>query len=70
MCVTLCVKFPGRVVLEQMRQRHRIGYVVHRDDFDVGVTQRRAKNIAADAAKSVDADLYRHGSSKMCWVTR
>src|SRR5207302_5505456 len=43
-----------RIVFQKMRQRLRVGNIVDRDEVDVLVAQRGAKDVAADAAKSVD----------------
>ena len=51
-----------RVVLEQVRERPRVGDVVDRDDLDVRVgLLRGAEHVAADAAEAVDPDPYGHG---------
>src|SRR5713101_8638150 len=57
------------VVLEQVRQRFRVGDVVHGDKLDGGVAQRGAQDVAPDAAKPVDAHFDRHASSgKSTWL--
>src|SRR6266850_6881586 len=43
-----------------MRQRPGIGDVVNRDDIDILVAQRRAKNIAPNPTEPVDPNLNRH----------
>src|SRR6185437_1822160 len=53
----------NRIVFEQVRERLRIRNIVHGDDFNRGITQRRAENIAADASKTVDSYLDWHSSS-------
>ena len=51
-----------RVVLEQVRERFRIGEIVHRDEVDVrhSLLLRRAKHLTPDAAEPVDANANRH----------
>ena len=49
-----------RVVLEQVRQRRRVGEIVHRDEIDVLVAERGAHDVAADAAEAIDANLHSH----------
>ena len=51
-----------RVVLEQVRERLRIGQVVHRDELDVGhsLLLRGAKHLPSDAAEAVDPNANRH----------
>src|ERR1700687_663219 len=51
------------IVLEQVRQRLRVGYIVNRHNLDILVTERRAIDIAADTAESVDAYFNGHDSS-------
>ncbi len=54
-----------RVVLQQVRERTRVGEVVDGDPLDgvsIRARARRAQHIAADAAKSVDSDTYGHFS--------
>src|SRR5437764_7552883 len=48
------------VVLEEVGQGLGIGDVVDRDDLEIGSTTRGTVDIAPDAAKPVDANLYRH----------
>src|SRR6202522_1442682 len=48
------------IVLEQVGQRGRAGQVIHRHKFDCRISERRAKNVAANTAKAVDANLYSH----------
>ena len=49
-----------RVVLEQVRQRFRIGQIVDRDEFHVTPVQCRPDDIPANAAKAVDTHFYCH----------
>ena len=49
-----------RVVLQQVRERGGVGQVVHRDEIDVLVAERRPHDVAADAPEPVDADLHCH----------
>jgi hypothetical protein len=51
------------VVLEQMSQRLRAGQVIDGYDVNLFVMECTTKNVAADAAKSVDAYLRRHVTS-------
>jgi len=51
------------IVLEQVGEGHRVGDVVDGDKLDVAVAQRRAQDVASDAAKPVDADFNWHSSS-------
>ena len=53
-----------RIVFQQMCQRLCIGNIVDPDEVDVLVAQRGAKNIAADAAKSIDAYFDCHSRFK------
>ena len=48
------------VVLEEMGQGGGGGQVVDGDEFDVGVAEGGAEDVAADAAEAVDAYLYCH----------
>ena len=48
------------VVLEQMRQRLCIRQVVYRYKVDVGIAERRAKDVTTNAAESIDANLDCH----------
>ena len=52
-----------RIVLQQMRERLRVGDVVHGHKLDRRIAQRRAKNVPPDAAKTVDSYFNRHASS-------
>ena len=52
-----------RIVLQQMRQRLGIGDVVDGDDFDGGIAQGGAENVAADASETIDAYFNCHESS-------
>ena len=49
-----------RIVFQKMRQRLRIGNIVDGDEVDILVAQRGAKDVAADAAKSIDAHFDCH----------
>src|SRR6266480_2501851 len=49
-----------RVILEQVRERPCICEIVNRYKVDVGVAERRAQDITADAAKSIDTNLDCH----------
>src|SRR5579863_1410694 len=51
------------VVLQQMSQRLGIGEIVDGDKLEVGVVEGGAKNVAANAAKSVDAYFNCHITS-------
>ena len=51
------------VVLQQMGERRGVGQVVHRDEVDVLVAERRPHDVAADAPEPVDADLHSHRCS-------
>ena len=46
-----------RVVLEQVGQGGRAGQVVDGNKFDLGIAERGAQNVAANAAEAVDANL-------------
>ena len=50
----------NRVVLEQVGQRCRAGQVVDGDKINLGIAERGAKNVAANAAEAVDANLNCH----------
>ena len=50
----------NRVVLEQVCQRCGAGQIVYGDKFDVRVAKGGAKNVAANAAEAVDANLHCH----------
>ena len=52
------------VVLEQMREGLGIGDVVDGYELDIFVIQRRAHDVASDAAEAVDAYLDGHSSSE------
>ena len=56
------------IVFQQMRERLGIGDVVHRDDLNRGIAERRAINIAADPAEPVDTHFYWHASSGRAFV--
>ena len=49
-----------RVVLQEMRQRLRVGQVVDGHEVDLVVGQRRAHDVAPDAPESVDPYSNRH----------
>jgi hypothetical protein len=49
-----------RVVFQLMRESFRVGNIVHGDEFDVAVAERRSKNISADTTETVDANFDRH----------
>ena len=51
------------IVLQQMRQRLRIGKIVDRHEFQIRVIERGAQNVAADASEAVDANFDCHGFS-------
>src|SRR6266851_774508 len=52
-----------RVVLQQMGERVSVADVIDRDEIDVRIElERRTKDVAADATKAVDADLYSHAT--------
>ena len=53
-----------RVVLEQVREGLGIGDVVDGYKLDILVIQRRAHDVASDAAEAVDAYLDGHSSSE------
>ena len=54
----------GAVEAEQLRERLRVGEVVHGDDLEVGVAlEQGAEHVAADAAESVDGDASHAGDS-------
>ena len=57
------------VVLEQVRERGRRGDVVHGDDFNLGVANCSAEDVASDAAEAVNAYFYRH-VRLLLWVSR
>ena len=57
----------NRVVLEQVRERSGIGYVVYGDKLNLFVVQRGAHDVASDAAEAIDADLDGHSSSDGMW---
>src|SRR6266508_4387976 len=52
-----------RIVLQQMRQRSRISYVIDGDEVYVFVAERCAKDVAADTTEPIDADLNCHSLS-------
>src|SRR6185437_3940767 len=66
------VRAVHRVVLEEVRERARVGEVVHRDDGDVGdvLLAQRANDLAADAAEPVDSHPNCHCWSSSCQEAR
>ncbi len=52
------------IVLEQVRERLRVGQIVHRYEIEVRdpLLLRRAHDLAADASESVDPDFDGHRS--------
>src|SRR4029079_7293471 len=50
----------NRVVLEQMGEGACVGQVVDRDEVQLARAERRAHDVAADAAESVDTDFDGH----------
>ena len=54
------------VVLEQVRQGGGGGEVVDGDEFDVGVANCGAEDVASDAAEAVNAYLYSHDCACSC----
>ena len=50
------------VVLEQVGEGRRGGEVVYGYEFDIGVAEGGAEDVASDAAEAVDAYLYCHKS--------
>jgi hypothetical protein len=58
------VRAQDRVVLQQVRERLRVGQVVDGDPLDVGVLGLGGtEEVAADAAEAVDPDAYGHAVS-------
>src|SRR5579862_8316920 len=51
------------IVLQEVRERFRVGNIVHRYDLDRRIAQRRTKDIAADASETVDSHFHWHSSS-------
>ena len=49
-----------RVVLQQVGQCGGGSQIVNGDEFDVGIADCRAEDVAADAAKAVDTNFYCH----------
>src|SRR5882672_2508185 len=49
-----------RIVFQKVRQRFSISNVVDRHKIDVFVAERRAKDIASDSTKTVDAHFDCH----------
>ena len=66
------VRAVHRVVLEEVRERLRIGQVVDGDELDVGDTLllRGAKHLSSDASKAVDANANRHPFVLLCGYHR
>ena len=52
-----------RIVLQQMRQRGRVGHIVHRHKINFLIINRRAHDVAPDTPKPIDSNLNRHSSS-------
>src|SRR4029078_4295193 len=53
----------GRVVLQQVPQRPRVGDVVDRDEIEGDLAlESRSEEVPADAAEAIDAYLRGHGS--------
>jgi hypothetical protein len=50
--------------LQQMSQSFWIGQVVDRNEFDIAVTERSAKNVSPDTSESVDSYLDCHFASR------
>ena len=48
------------IVFQQMRERGRAGEIVHGDIFNARIAQRRAEQIAANAAKTINANFDCH----------
>ena len=48
------------IIFEQMRQRCRAGQIIHRYKFNFRVAERSPEDVAADTAKTIDANLYSH----------
>ncbi len=48
------------IVLQQMRERFSVRNVVHGDELDILVVERRAHDVASDAAEAIDADFDGH----------
>ena len=55
------------VVLEQVGEGGGGGEVVDGDEFDVGIAERGAEDIASDAAEAVDANLDCHVRAFSLW---
>jgi len=51
------------VILKQMGESFGTGEVIDRDEFDFGVSEGGAKDVASDAAKTVDSNFYSHAFS-------
>ena len=51
------------IVLQQMGERLGISEIVDGDEFQAGIVQRGAKNIAANATKTVNANFNCHMTS-------
>src|SRR5215467_1628815 len=43
-----------------MCEGSRVREIVHRDEIDVRITERRAKDVASDASEPVNTNLYCH----------
>ena len=56
-----------RVVLEEMRERLRVGDVVHGDELEPALVEAGAQDVSADAPETIDASTdRRHGWSLLC----
>ena len=49
------------VVAQQVPERVGIRQIVHRDEIDVLVAERRPHDVAPDPSEPVDCDFYGHG---------
>ena len=60
----------NRVVLEQVRERLRVGQVVDGDDLDVGdpALDERADDAASDPSETIDSDFRRHRQNSRQFV--
>jgi hypothetical protein len=52
-----------RIILQQVRQRFGISYVIDCDEVDVLVAERRTEDVSADATKPINANFHRHALS-------
>src|SRR5271170_3289461 len=55
----------NRIIFEQVGERLRIGEIVDRHEFDIGILERGAQNIAPDASETVNAYFNSHLASVM-----